>query len=77
MKYYKVTCRRGHVGRGRVAYITFYISAESVGNAMTIAQNMGGVHHSKPPVLCKEVTKEEYIAQRRMKRNAYVACGAK
>lgn len=77
MKYFKVTCLRGHVGKGRIATITFYICAKDAVKAMSIAQNMGGVKHSKLPLACYEVNETEFTMQKMQKRNAYKECGAK
>lgn len=60
MKYYAVTMERGHVGLGRSATITFYYKARDIFEAAAKARKQGGVKHSRFPVACKEVTKEEY-----------------
>ena len=77
MKYYKIICQRGHVGTNHTAYITFYFKARDLLTAVSRAQKMGGVHHSKPPVLCKEVTEAEYKHQLKSGYNAYASCCAK
>ena len=65
-KYYKVTCHRGHQGRGRSIPISFYIAAENVLHASRIAQRMPGVKHSKTIMSCVPITYEEYAEGRRM-----------
>lgn len=65
-KYYKVTCHRGHQGRGRSIPISFYIAAENVLHASRIAQRMPGVKHSKTIMSCVPITYEEYTEGRRL-----------
>jgi len=76
-KYYKVTMERGHVGRGYSAHITFYIWGYNTLQAMDVARKMPGVKHSRLPVSCIEISKEEFDAQKRARANAYETCGAK
>lgn len=76
-RYYKITMRRGHVGRGYTAYITFYVWGENSLHAMDIAKKMAGVKHDELPVSCVEVSKEEFLTQKKNRRNAYAECGAK
>lgn len=75
MRYYKVMCPRGHVGIKRYAIITFYFEAPNALSAMEKGRRMGGVKHSRMPLSCVEITKEEYNLNR--KRNAYEAAFAK
>lgn len=65
-KYYKVTCHRGHQGRGRSVPISFYIAAENVLHASRIAQRFPGVKHSKSVMSCVPISFEEYMAGRKM-----------
>lgn len=75
MKYYAMTMERGHVGtRNYDAHITFYIAAENMMHAMSIAKRMPGVKHSRMP-FGKEITYAEYASHRG--ENAYDTCGAK
>ena len=76
-RYYKVTMRRGHVGRGYTAYITFYIWGNNSLHAMDVARKMPGVKHNELPVSCIEISQTEFLAQKNNKRNAYETCGAK
>ena len=65
-KYYKVTCQRGHQGRGRSIPISFYIAAENVLHASRIAQRMPGVKHSKTIMSCVPISVEEYLEGRKL-----------
>ena len=65
-KYYKVTCHRGHQGRGRSIPISFYIAAENVLHASRIAQRMPGVKHSKAILSCVPISVEEYMEGRKL-----------
>ena len=65
-KYYKVTCHRGHQGRGRSIPISFYIAAENVLHASRIAQRMPGVKHSKTIMSCVPISVEEYLEGRKL-----------
>ena len=65
-KYYKVTCHRGHQGRGRSIPISFYIAAENVLHASRIAQRMPGVKHSKTIMSCVPISVEEYMEGRKL-----------
>ena len=61
MKYYAITCIRGHQGaRNDNALITFYVEAKDIITAAKVAQRMGGIKHTKMPLNCKQITKEEY-----------------
>ena len=44
-------------------------------SAAKVAQRMGGIKHTKMPVNCKQITKEEYEFRR--KENAYKRAMAK
>ena len=60
MKYYAITCIRGHQGaRNDNALITFYVEAKDIIAAAKVAQRMGGIKHTKMPLNCKQITKEE------------------
>ena len=76
MKYYAITCVRGPQGaRNNNALITFYVEAKDIIAAAKVAQRMGGIKHTKMPVNCKQITKEEYEFRR--KENAYKRAMAK
>ena len=75
MRYYKVICPLGHMGTKRYALIIFYFEACNILSAMEKGRKMGGVKHSRMPLSCVEITKEEYNLNR--ERNAYKAAFAK
>lgn len=75
MRYYKVMCPFGHMGTKRYALITFYFEAPNALAAMEQGRKMGGVKHSRMPLSCLEITKEEYNLNH--KRNAYEAAFVK
>lgn len=75
MRYYKITCRRGHVGFGNTAYITFYFAERNAIAAMNRAKRMPGVKHSELPINTTEITHEEFAVN--IQKNAYVTCHAK
>lgn len=72
MKYYIVTAKCGHVGRGYYIPIDFPVKAESKTEAAKIARNFPRVkHHHKDAILdCREVSFEEYNTAR-VKNQAY------
>lgn len=61
MKYYLITCPRGHCGTGKYIEITFAISARNLLDAMDKAKRMPGVKHTRSILNGKEVTYEEYF----------------
>lgn len=71
--YYKVTCHRGHQGKGRSIPITFYIIANNAVEASRKARNMSGVKHRRPVMACVPITAEEYMEGR--KESAYYRRG--
>lgn len=62
MRYYRVTCLRGHCGRGKAQEITFVFCASSLIEATKEARKMPAVkHHGARAILAgKEITYEEY-----------------
>lgn len=64
--YYKVTCHRGHQGKGRSIPISFYIEAQNVFHASAIARSKPGVKHSRSIISCVPITQEEYIEGRKI-----------
>lgn len=70
MRYFKATVVRGHLGvKYNHGTITFYEMARNALEAMDKARAHGGVKHSRIPVNCQEISKEEYLLG--MKVNAY------
>lgn len=60
MRYFTVTCKRGHCGKKQYFPITFAIAAETLFDACNIAKSMPGVKHSQPVLRCEEITFEDY-----------------
>ena len=69
MKYYIVSCHRGHCGTGRSTDIQFAISALNILSACEQAKKMPSVKHTRMVISAKEVSFEEY--QEKRKINAY------
>lgn len=69
MKYYVVTCMRGHCGTGNGTEIKFAIKANNLLEACNIAKRMPAVKHSRPVLFGKEITQEEYNKYRQ--KSAY------
>lgn len=69
MKYYLVSCHRGHCGTGRSTDIQFTIIAENILIACDKARKMPSVKHTRMVISAKEITYEEYQSQRKI--NAY------
>ncbi len=66
MKYYKVTCHRGHCGIGHSTEITFAIKAENLLEAMDRAKRMPSVKHTRAIIQGKEISELEYNEYRKM-----------
>lgn len=66
MKYYKVTCSRGHCGAGKNATISFYICAANALEAAQHARTMPGVKHSKSVLSCISIDQLEYTEGRKI-----------
>ena len=66
MKYYLVTCHRGHCGSGRSTEITFAIKAPNLLAAMDKAKKMPSVKHTRGIIQGKEISCEEYTQYRQM-----------
>lgn len=76
MRYFKVTCVRGHLGtRYQHGTISFYECGKNMLEAMDKARRHGGVKHDKLPLACEEVSKAEYEAN--IKVSAYVRAKCK
>ena len=69
MKYFAITCPRGHVGNGRSIDITFAIEAPNIVEANRIAMQMPAVKHTSQPFRSIEISHREYL--RRRKKSAY------
>ena len=60
MKYYLVTCHRGHCGSGNSLDIQFAIMARNLLEASDKAKRMPGVKHTRGILFGKEITEAEY-----------------
>lgn len=59
-KFYAVTCKHGHHGKGRYQPITFAIHASSINEAISKASAMPGVKHDAFVISCSEISAEKY-----------------
>ena len=66
MRYYRVTCKHGHCGRGRYNQISFVFVANDAIDAMDRAKAMPGVKHTAPIISCLEISCAEYIEYRKI-----------
>lgn len=64
IKYYSITCSRGHCGRGRSSEITFAFEAVNLLAAMDMARHMPSVKHSRGILAGKEISQTEYYEYR-------------
>lgn len=64
MKFYLVSCVRGHCGRGNSSIISFAFMAENCVDAMDMAKSMPSVKHSRMCLNAREITEEDYWAYR-------------
>lgn len=69
MRYFLVTCIRGHLGKREGTEISFAIKANNLMDAIIQAKRMPGVKHHKPVLCGKEINQREYILRR--SRGAY------
>ena len=69
MRYFLVTCHRGHCGFGHSSSITFAFEAKNLIEAMDMGKRMPSVKHTRMILNGKEITREEYIEYRQI--NAY------
>ena len=77
IKYFKVTCKCGHGGRGKYIEKDFPVFATSRKQASLIARNIPRVkHHQKDAIIsCVEISHEEFLML--MEKNAqdpYLQC---
>lgn len=64
MKYFLITCPRGHCGSGRHTTITFAFKAKNLLDAMDMAKRMPSVKHTRGILMGKEITAAEYTEYR-------------
>lgn len=77
LKFYRVTCKCGHVGRGCYILIDFPVKAYSKKDASRIARDIPRVkHHHKDAIInCREIDYEEYsIVQKINNCDPYLKC---
>ncbi len=70
MRFFLITCHRGHNGRGRSSEITFAIQALNLIAAQDKAKRMPSVKHTRGIIYGREITQEEYINYRSV--SAYI-----
>lgn len=66
MRYFKVTCHRGHCGIGRSTEITFAFEARNLLEAMDKAKRMPSVKHTRVIIQGVEITREAYAEYRKV-----------
>lgn len=64
MKYYLITCHRGHCGCGNSINISFAIKARNLLEASDKARRMPGVKHTRGIIAGKEISEVEYLKLR-------------
>lgn len=69
MRYFLITCHRGHCGNGHSSPITFAFEAKNLIDAMDMGKRMPSVKHTRMIMAGKEITFEEYKEYREI--NAY------
>lgn len=72
VRYFFVTCHRGHCGIGHSTEIKFAISAANLIEAMDKAKRMPSVKHTRMIIAGAEITKAEYLEYTRV--SAYERC---
>lgn len=72
MRYFLITCHRGHCGVGRSTEITFAIAARNLLEAMDKAKRMPSVKHTRMIIQGKEISGAEYDGYRKV--SAYDRC---
>lgn len=66
MKFWMITCHRGHCGNGRSSEIRFAIAAKDLLTACDIAKKMPSVKHTRMIAYGKEITEEEFTEYRKI-----------
>lgn len=75
MKYWMITCHRGHMGTGNGTEIKFAIKAPNLIKAQDIARRMPSVKHTRMIMCGHEISAEEYFEYRKV--SAYERYGEK
>lgn len=60
MKFYMVTCSRGHCGNGHSTEIKFAIMANNLLDACDKAKRMPSVKHTRMALYGREINEQEY-----------------
>lgn len=66
MKFYMITCHRGHCGCGHSTEIKFAIAARNLLEACDKARRMPSVKHTRLAIFGKEITEQEYKEYRKV-----------
>lgn len=66
MRYFIITCQRGHCGTGHSTDIKFAIKANNLLDACDKARRMPSVKHTRLAIYGKEITEQEYIEFRQV-----------
>ena len=66
MKFYMITCHRGHMGKGKSTEIKFAVAAENMIHACNIARKMPSVKHTKLVLYGIEITEAEFLQYKQM-----------
>ena len=64
MRFFLITCHRGHCGRGHSIEITFAIQAMNLIAAQNQARKMPAVKHTRGIIYGREITRQQYIEYR-------------
>ena len=66
MRYFKITCKQGHHGKGRYQPISFVFYAENAIEAMDLAKAMPSVKHGQTILSCQEISYADYRRERQV-----------
>ena len=66
MKFYLITCSRGHCGCGNSTEIKFAIAAKNLLDACDKARRMPSVKHTRLALYGREITENEYNEYRKV-----------
>ena len=75
MRYFSITCMRGHCGTGKSVDIKFVFEAHSLLEAMDMAKRMPAVKHSRGILAGSEITFESYTEYRTVSAYERVTLG--
>lgn len=66
MKFYMITCSRGHCGNGHSTEIKFAIVANNLLDACDKARRMPSVKHTRVALYGREISEQEYNDYRKI-----------